>query len=165
MSFKKLESRVLTRQDLTDDELAELVKGKTLSVYWYMLRHPVPMTAREIQRGAELSSPSLSMHHLERLRQYGLVEKDVHGQYSVARDVRVGILNQFMGKGRLLVPRYLFYATFYTSITAALSTLLIWYINWYSLTLIALLVSVCIVLWHETLKIWRAQPFPEGERD
>jgi len=165
MSVKKLESRVLTKQELTDEELAELIKGKTLSVYWYMLRHPVPMTAREIQRGAELSSPSLSMHHLERLRQYGLVEKDVHGQYSVARDVRVGILNQFMGKGRLLVPRYMFYATFYTSLTAALSTLLIWYMDWYSITLTVLLISVCVVLWYETLKIWRAQPFPEGERD
>ncbi len=165
MSVKKLESRVLTKQEPTDDELAELIKGKTLSVYWYMLRHPEPMTAREIQRGAELSSPSLSMHHLERLRQYGLVEKDVHGQYSVRRDVRVGMLNQFMGKGRLLVPRYLFYATFYTSLTAALSTLLIWYMNWYSLVLIALLFSVCMVLWYETLKIWRIQPFPEGDRD
>jgi hypothetical protein len=165
MSFKILGSRVLTKQEPTDEELAELIKGKTLSVYWYMLRHPEPMTAREIQRGADLSSPSLSMHHLERLRQYGVVDKDVHGQYHVTRDVRVGILNQFMGKGRLLVPRYLFYATFYSSLTAALSTLLIWYTDWYSVTLIALLVSVCIVLWYETLKIWSEQPFPEGERD
>jgi DNA-binding transcriptional ArsR family regulator len=165
MIVKKLESRVLTKQEPTDEQLAELIKGKTLSVYWYMLRHPEPMTAREIQRGADHSSPSLSMHHLERLRQYGLVEKDVHGQYRVTRDVRVGILNQFMGKGRLLVPRYLFYATFYSSLTAALCTLLIWYLDWYSVTLISLLVSVCGVLWYETLKIWREQPFPEGEKE
>jgi DNA-binding transcriptional ArsR family regulator len=165
VSIKILESQVLTKQEPNDEELAELIKGKTLSVYWYMLRHPEPLTAREIQRGADLSSPSLSMHHLERLRQYGLVEKDVHGQYSVARDVRVGILEQFMGKGRLLVPRYLFYATFYTSLTAALGSLLLWFADWYSLTLILLLISVCAVLWYETLKLWRAQPFPEGERD
>jgi hypothetical protein len=155
----------LTKLEPTDEELAELIKGKTLSVYWYMLRHPEPLTAREIQRGADLSSPSLSMHHLERLRQYGLVEKDVHGQYSVSRDVRVGILNQFMGKGRLLVPRYLFYATLYSSLTAAFGSLLFWYADWYSTMLIALLVSVCAVLWYETLKVWRAQPFPEGDRD
>jgi hypothetical protein len=155
----------LTNQEPSDDELVELIKGKTLSVYWYMLRHPQPMTAREIQRGADLSSPSLSMHHLERLRQYGLVDKDVHGQYTVARDVRVGMLNQFMGKGRFLVPRFLFYATFYTSLTAALGTLLIWYMDWFSVMLIALLVSACAVLWYETIKIWRTQPFREGERD
>jgi hypothetical protein len=130
-----------------------------------MLRHPQPMTAREIQRGADLSSPSLSMHHLERLKQYGLVEKDVHGQYTVTRDVRVGMLNQFIGRGRLLVPRFLFYATFYTSLTAALGTLLIWYLNWFPIILISLLVSVCVVLWYETIKIWRTQPFREGERD
>jgi hypothetical protein len=155
----------LTSSEPTDDELVELIKGKTLSVYWYMLRHPQPMTAREIQRGADLSSPSLSMHHLERLKQYGLVEKDVHGQYTVTRDVRVGMLNQFMGRGRLLVPRFLFYATFYTSLTAALGTLLIWYLDWFTIILISLLVSVCVVLWYETIKIWRTQPFREGERD
>ncbi|RDE16200.1 MAG: hypothetical protein C4K48_02105 [Candidatus Thorarchaeota archaeon] len=155
----------MTKLEPTDEELAELIKGKTLSVYWYMLRHPEPLTAREIQRGADLSSPSLSMHHLERLRQYGLVEKDVHGQYSVTRDVRVGILNQFIGKGRLLVPRYLFYATLYSSLTAAFASLLIWYADWYSATLICILVSVCVVLWYEALKVWREQPFSEGDGD
>jgi hypothetical protein len=156
----------LTKEEPTDDELAELIKGKTLSVYWYMLRHPEPLTAREIQRGAELSSPSLSMHHLERLKQFGLVEKDVHGQYTVIRDVRIGILNQFMGRGRIMVPRFLFYATFYTSLTAALGSLLFWInMDWYSGILLVLLVSACVVLWYETLKVWREQPFPEGERD
>jgi len=156
----------LIKEEPTDAELAELIKGKTLSVYWYMLRHPNPLTAREIQRGAELSSPSLSMHHLERLRQYGLVDKDVHGQYTVKRDVRIGILNQFMGRGRIMVPRFLFYATFYTSLTAALVSLLFWLnTDWYSIVLLALLLSVCAILWYEALKVWREQPFPEGERD
>jgi hypothetical protein len=106
------------------------------------------------------------MHHLERLRQFGLVEKDVHGQYTIKRDVRIGILNQFMGRGRIMVPRFLFYATFYSSLTAALSTLLFWLqADWYSVILLALLVSACVVLWYEALKVWREQPFPEAERD
>lgn len=156
----------MTKEEPTDDELAELIKGKTLSVYWYMLRHPEPLTAREIQRGAELSSPSLSMHHLERLKQFGLVDKDVHGQYTIKRDVRIGILNQFMGRGRIMVPRFLFYATFYSSLTAALGSLLVWvFPDWYTIILLVLLVSVCVVLWYEALKVWREQPFPEGERD
>jgi hypothetical protein len=156
----------LTKEVPTEAELAEVVKGKTLSVYWYMLRHPEPLTAREVQRGAELSSPSLSMHHLERLRQYGLVEKDVHGQYTIKRDVRMGILNQFMGRGRIMVPRFLFYATFFTSLTAALGSLLIWVdADWYSMVLLSLLVTACAILWYEALKVWREQPFPEAERD
>ena len=156
----------MTKENPTEEELAELVKGKTLSVYWYMLRHPEPLTAREVQRGAELSSPSLSMHHLERLRQFGLVEKDVHGQYTIKRDVRIGILNQFMGRGRIMVPRFLFYATFYTSLTAALGTILFWFpTDWYAVILLLMLVSACAVLWYEALKVWREQPFPEAERD
>jgi DNA-binding transcriptional ArsR family regulator len=155
---------VLSENELSEDELAKDLKGKTLHVYWYMLRHPTPLTAREIQRGAALSSPSLSMHHLERLKDLGLVDKDVHGQYTVRRDVRVGVLRLFVGKGRLMVPRYLFYATFYTSLTAALSTtmILLWRFNdWFSVALLLLLVSVCIVWWFEALRIWKEQPFPE----
>jgi hypothetical protein len=154
---------VLVDEVVSEDELAASLKGKTLGVYWYMLRHPTPLTAREIQRGANLSSPSLSMHHLERLRTLGLVDKDVHGQYTVLRDVRVGILKQFIGRGRLMVPRFLFYATFYSSLTAALSTILWAYFDWYSGFLIGLLVSVCMILWFEAFTIWREQPFPEPE--
>ena len=146
---------------MSDDELAASLKGKTLRVYWYMLRHPEPLTAREIQRGADLSSPSLSMHHLERLKEFGLVDKNVHGQYTVIRDVRVGILRQFIGRGRLMVPRFLFYATFYTSLTAALATILWAFFDWYSGFLLGLLASVCMILWYEAFITWREQPFPE----
>ncbi|MHA1654005.1 MAG: helix-turn-helix domain-containing protein [Candidatus Thorarchaeota archaeon] len=153
-------------EEVPEEELAKALKGKTLQVYWYMLRHPEPMTAREIQRGTRLSSPSLSMHHLERLRTLGLVDKDVHGQYTIRRDVRVGVLKLFVGRGRLMVPRFLFYATFYTSITAALTTVIVltWSIaDWVSATLLLLLISVCVVLWAEAFRVWREQPFPEGE--
>ena len=154
------------KKELSEDELAKSLKGKTLRVYWYMLRHTEPMTAREIQRGTRLSSPSLSMHHLEKLKDCGLVDKNVHGQYTVRRDVRVGVLNLFVGKGRLMVPRFLFYATFYSSILAALSTTMILLqalSNWFSLALLLLLTSVCVVLWYEAFRIWREQPFPEEE--
>ncbi|MEM2142504.1 MAG: helix-turn-helix domain-containing protein [Candidatus Thorarchaeota archaeon] len=147
-----------------EDDLAGVLKGKTLRVYWYMLRHPAPLTAREIQQGTKLSSPSLSMHHLERLRDLGLVEKNVHGQYTVKRDVRVGVLKLFVGRGRFMVPRYLFYATLYTSLTASLSSTVILmqlYSNWMVTTLLMLLVSVCVVWWLETVRVWREQPFPE----
>ncbi|MGV9102841.1 MAG: helix-turn-helix domain-containing protein [Promethearchaeia archaeon] len=145
------------------DELEQSIKGKTLRVYWYMLRHPEPMTAREIQHGTDLSSPSLSMHHLEKMKDIGLVNKDRHGRYTVRRDIRVGMLKQFIGKGRLMVPRYLFYATFYSSLTAALATLLWYFIDWYSVLLLFLMASVCAVLWYEAFRIWRNVPFPEEE--
>ena len=153
----------MPEEEPSEDDLAKDLKGKTLRVYWYMLRHPEPMTAREIQRGAELSSPSLSMHHLEKLKDMGLVDKDVHGQYTIKRDVRVGVLKLFIGKGRMMVPRFLFYATFYTSITAALATMMLRFFEWYSLILLAILISLCCILWIEALRVWREQPFPERE--
>ncbi|MBD3407933.1 MAG: ArsR family transcriptional regulator [Candidatus Lokiarchaeota archaeon] len=150
-------------ENLSEDELAKQLKGKTLRVYWYMLRHPEPMTAREIQRGTDLSSPSLSMHHLEKLKEIGLVDKDVHGQYTIKRDVRVGVLKLFVGRGRMMVPRYLTYATFYTSVTAALSTMLWIFLDWYSIILLLLLISMDVVLWYEALRVWNEQPFPEDQ--
>lgn len=64
-----------------------------------------------------------------------------------------------------MVPRFLFYATFYTSVTAALATMMLGtgHTDPYSLVLLVLLTSVCVVLWYESLKIWREQPFPEQE--
>jgi len=156
----------LPDDSVDEEELAKALKGKTLQVYWYMLRHPEPMTAREIQRGTGLSSPSLSMHHLERLRTLGLVDKNVHGEYSVRRDVRVGVLKLFVGRGRLMVPRFLFYATFFSSITAALLTVIIltWSIaEWVAATFVSLEILSCLILWAEAFRIWREQPFPEGE--
>jgi hypothetical protein len=98
------------------------------------------------------------------MREIGLVDKSVHGEYSVRRDVRVGLLKMFAGRGRMLAPRFLFYATFFTSVTSAMVTLLWLFINWYSTTLIILLTFVCIILWYETIRIWREEPFVEGDR-
>ncbi len=156
-------AEVLVDDRPSEEELAKDLKGKTLRVYWYMLRHPEPMTAREIQRGADLSSPSLSMHHLEKLKNMGLVDKDVHGQYTVARDVRVGVLKMFVGRGRLLVPRFLFYATFYTSVAASITVMLVAFFSWSALVLLLLVYSICIIMWYESLRIWRQQPFPEND--
>ena len=56
--------------------LESMLKGKTLKVYWYMLQQPNrSVGVREIQRALRFSSPSVALHHLEKLEDLGLVQK------------------------------------------------------------------------------------------
>ena len=136
------------------------LKGKTLRVYWYLLRatnHSAGV--REIQRSLRFSSPSIAFHHLDKLQTLGLVTKKATGDYVLTEEVKVGLLRFFTRIGRFLVPRYLFYSVW-------LSTMLMTYVVLYGLTgsvhnFFALTFGLlgCAVLWFETFKLWREKPF------
>jgi len=136
------------------------LKGKTLLIYWYFLKSPAsPVGVREIQRSLGFSSPSVAAHHLEKLLSLGLIEKTKTGEYFLVQQVKVGMLRLFTKMGRFLVPRYLFYSVW-------LSTMLIFYVIFYGHTgdvdnLAALIfgISSSLILWYETVRLWREKPF------
>jgi hypothetical protein len=75
----------------TSAEIESQLKGKTLIVYWFMLRAPdLPVGVREVQRELGFSSPSVSAHHLDKLHSLGLVDKSLRGEYFLKREVKVG---------------------------------------------------------------------------
>lgn len=135
------------------------LKGKTLLVYWYLIQQSSHAAgAREIQRALRFSSPSIAVHHLEKLQDLGLVEKRGTGEYLLAEEVKVGILRFFMRMGRFVVPRYLFYSIL-------LSTMLITYLvlcvisqvipSFYAIVFGAI---GSFLFWFETIRLWRAKP-------
>jgi len=136
------------------------LKGKTLLVYWHLLRSSgTHVGVREIQRSLRLSSPSVAAHHLEKLVSLGLVDKSRTGEYYLTQEVRVGLLRFFTRMGRILVPRYLFYSVWF-------STMLLVYLAFYvhdgsvhNLVAIIFGVSANLVLWFETVRLWRQKPF------
>ena len=134
---------------------AEL-KGKTLLVYWYMIKQGNPVGIREIQRALKFSSPSIAHHHLEKLISLGLVKKDEYGRYSLKEYLEVGILQSFTKIGRFMLPRYSFYASFFT-------TLLIAYVYQYARALnvfaLASMIIATIIFWYETIRVWRRKPY------
>src|SRR3989337_202872 len=144
--------------DLTQVE-SEL-KGKTLLVYWYMLRTPTSnVGVRQIQRALHFSSPSIAAHHLEKLMTLGLVDKKGTGEYYLTQEVKIGLLRFFTRLGRFLVPRYLFYSVWFT-------TMFLVYIIFYGHdgsvhNLVAIIFGVLanLVLWLETARLWRQKPF------
>ncbi len=136
------------------------LKGKTLQVYWHLLRSPSSKVGvREIQRSLGLSSPSVAAHHLEKLLSLGLVDKNQTGEYFLVQEVKVGLLRFFTRLGRFLVPRYLFYSLW-------LSTMFVIYLTSYWPTgsihnIAAILFGslASLILWFETVKLWREKPF------
>lgn len=154
--------------NLSSSDLAEIesnLKGKTLQIYWYMLRDPnTSVGVREVQRALGLSSPSVASHHLEKLLSLGLAEKTIRGEYLLNQEVKVGLLKFFSRMGRFLVPRHLFYAIW-------LSTMFFIYLIAYNMILYpatgsvhniaAIIFGVVanLVLWLETVRLWREKPF------
>jgi hypothetical protein len=136
------------------------LKGKTLLVYWYLLQQPSrTVGVRQVQRALSFSSPSIAVHHLEKLQDLGVVEKRGTGEYFLEEEVKVGILRVFTRLGHFLVPRYLFYSMlFSTMLTAYLTLCIVGQIipSFYAVTFgtIAL-----IAFWVETVRLWRSKPF------
>ncbi len=136
------------------------LKGKTLLVYWYLLQQPSHSVGiREVQRALGFSSPSIAVHHLEKLHDLGLVRKKRTGEYVLEEEVKVGILKFFTRMGRFLVPRYFFYSVF-------LSTMLTTYLTLCFLGQIlpsfyaVMFGSIAsAIFWIETVRLWRAKPF------
>jgi len=146
-----------SRPDL--DVIESQLKGKTLLVYWFILKSPGSnIGVREIQRSLGFSSPSVAAHHLEKLLSLGLVDKSLRGEYILKEEVKVGVLRFFTRLGRFLIPRYLFYSVWF-------STMLIVYLTIYGHSggihnVVAIIFGVlaCSILWYETLRLWKEKP-------
>ncbi len=134
--------------------------GKAWKVYWLLLKKGCPMSVREVQRALHFSSPSVANHHLERLRELGLVEKQtVGGSYFLASEVKIGVLRHFIKLGKLLFPRYFFYAVFSTSAYVTYLLVLMQGFTPENLFVILFGAVISIVLWYEAWRVWSLKPF------
>jgi len=134
-----------------------MIRGTTLRVYWFMFRAGGPVGVRETQRALSLSSASVALYHLEKLREVGVVEKDEMGQYSLREKVQVGSLKMFLRIGHVIFPRYLFYAVLLTTALAVYVGLEITYGENLQISAIAFGLAGAAVSWYECLRMWREQ--------
>ena len=140
-------------ETVDEEELESELKGKTLQVYWYLLKsRGGSVGVREVQRALRFSSPRLAAYHLEKLEELGLVKKE-RGEYCLVREVRVGVLKQFVRFGALLLPRYFFYATMFTTF---LIYIIIRFEEVSTYSVFALILSVLgtVIFWYETFRMW-----------
>ncbi len=143
---------------MEDEAIEAELKGKTLLVYMYLIKSNEPTVGvREVQRALGFSSPSVSAYHLNKLQELGLVD-NIRGEYSLVRQVKVGVLRQFVTLGGVMLPRFLFHAVL---VTTMLVTYLLQFPSELSrqyITTVILGVVPSIVLWYETIRIWREKP-------
>jgi len=140
-------------------DLEAELKGTSFKVYWYFLKNNRPLGVREVQRGMELSSPSVALHHIEKLRRLGLINKDRFGRYSIKEEVKVGILNFFTRFGKIILPRYLFYAVFFSSVLVLYLIQSLFTHRTPEFIVLILALSASVISWYEALKIWKEKMF------
>jgi DNA-binding transcriptional ArsR family regulator len=135
------------------------LRGKAWKVYWLLLKQGCPMSVREVQRALRFSSPSVAQHHLERLRELGLVEKQAAGgSYFLASKVKVGVLRHFVKFGRLLFPRYFFYAVFSTTLYVMYLAVFMQGFSRENLFIAFFGAVVSIIFWYEAVRVWSLKP-------
>jgi hypothetical protein len=130
------------------------IHGTTLRVYWYLFRSPGPVGVRETQRALSMSSPSIALYHLEKLRDLGVVDKDAGGDYSLKQQVQVGSLKSFLKVGRLILPRYLFYAIFLSTAVIVYSIEAVLQTGTVEPAAVVLGAAGAGISWYECLRMW-----------
>lgn len=144
-------------QDLSAEGMIDSdLRGRTLRAYLYILRSSKAIGVRELQRSLGLSSPSVAYHHLDKLTRMGLIEKDQYGEYALVKNVNVNVLQAFTQIGRLLIPRFIFYAVFFTTLLLGYIFVFIGSLNPFA---IAFGVFALVFAWYETYRTWKKRPF------
>ena len=138
------------------DVEAEL-RGKTLRAYLFILKSDKSVGVRELQRALGMSSASVAYHHIDKLTRMGLIEKDSYGEYALVKNASVNALQAFTQVGRLLVPRFTFYAVFFT--TLLLGYVFIFLTRGINPFAFAFGIFACLFSWYETFRTWKKRPF------
>jgi DNA-binding transcriptional ArsR family regulator len=132
------------------------LRGRTLRAYLFILKNPKPVGVRELQRSLGLSSPSVAYHHLDKLSRLGLIEKNQYGEYMIVKNANVNVLQAFTQVGRLLVPRFIFYAVFFSTLLLGYVLIFQQNVNFFA---IAFGVFASVFAWYEAYRTWRKRPF------
>ncbi|MFX1514881.1 MAG: ArsR family transcriptional regulator [Promethearchaeota archaeon] len=91
----------------------ELLQGKTMKIYWFLLTHG-ESGIREIRRHLKISSPATVSYHMNKLVDAGLVSKSTtDSKYIAEETIKTGILGLYIKIGTRMVPRMLFYISFF----------------------------------------------------
>lgn len=145
------------------------LKGKTLLVYWALLKSGQLMGVREIQRELDFSTPSLAAYHLNKLVELSLIEKSKIGSYIVIRKANIKELRDliiFRALNRVFaLPRFAFYAIILSIMWVGY--LFIWLT--YEFPFLGITTSFIFVniislmavtfLWYETIDLYKNKPF------
>lgn len=157
---------VSTESSLVTSSINAL-QGKTLLIYWTLLKSQEPLGIRELQRQLNLSSPSLVSYHIKKLEDLDLIDKTQIGAYFVVRKANILELRDLI-IFRLLdktwtIPRMFFYALTFTILFICFIPVFIFYDNLFITNsfIFAMIFGILgmIFFWYETYKSFKGLPF------
>ena len=131
------------------------IHGTTLRVYWFLFKSAGTVGVRETQRALGMSSPSIALYHLEKLRELGVAEKDASGEYSLRERVQIGSLKSFLKVGHLILPRYLFYAVFLSTAVLVYCVETILQTGAVEPAAVVLGAAGAGICWYECIRMWK----------
>ena len=105
------------RED-TKKSKENVLVGTTLTVYRYLYKMRQPQGIRDVQKGLELSSPSVAQYHVKKLLQAGLI-KEEEGGYVVDKNVFENVIRI----RRSVIPIQVAYSMFFATLLVALFVL------------------------------------------
>ena len=132
---------------------AASITGNTLRAYLYLL-HAGESDLRDVQRALGFTTPSLASYHLGKLVDSGYVTQNSHGQYLVVKDSTSEILEGYVKLGARVVPQLFFFAVLFSAIVGFFGVMSLFNQQFVPLLVVASLALV-VVLWYETLRVWR----------
>ena len=74
-------------------------------------------------------------------------------------EVKIGVLRHYVKLGKLLFPRYFFYALFSTVFYIAYLAVLFSGFTRNNLFILSFGAIVCTIFWYEAYRIWAMRPF------
>jgi len=86
-------------------------------------------------------------------------KQSIGGHYSLVSEVKIGVLRHFVKLGKLLFPRYFFYAVFSTVFYITYLTMLIQSFTRENLFITIFGAIVSAIFWYEAVRVWRLKPF------
>ncbi|OLS19392.1 MAG: hypothetical protein HeimC3_46010 [Candidatus Heimdallarchaeota archaeon LC_3] len=157
---------LLSENQFNTEEIKKIesLTGKTLLVYWTLLKGGSHLGVREIQRILDFSSPSVASYHLEKLKELDLVDKDMIGAYIVKRKANIAELKDIvvfkLANRVILLPRYIFYAVFSTIIFIGYFIFFFPKVITTEFLFLTIIGSFStIAFWYETYRIYNSNPF------
>ena len=87
------------------------------------------------------------------------MSKTATGEYVLEEVVHVGFLRFFFRLGRYMLPRYLFYAVFFTTMLIGYTVLYFRVLSVEAFLLFLSLLSASAIFWYETIRTLREAPF------
>ena len=98
----------------TVQQSGDELRATTFDLYLYLVKVREPTGPREIMRALGITSPGVVHRHLQKLADWGWVEKDAYGRYAVKR--KVGFKG-YVWVGKRLFPMSILFAAVFVGLS------------------------------------------------